>query len=133
MADTQEPTASHTHNNTQYTKTYNIVSMVPPSRRLPAAPILQVSAIAVRRAINHDHRNTKHGDVTFIDKTNCSFYFIHYNSTGSGLARLFTKGEFYKLLLLLFWRTCIKTTQTNSAIRQYFICQYPTSNIHVSA
>jgi hypothetical protein len=32
--------------------------MVPPSRRLPAAPILQVSAIAVRCAINQDHHNT---------------------------------------------------------------------------
>ncbi len=31
--------------------------MVPPSRPLSAAPILQVSVIAVRRAIDHDHRN----------------------------------------------------------------------------
>jgi hypothetical protein len=29
--------------------------MFPPSRRFPAAPILQVSVIAVRRAINHNH------------------------------------------------------------------------------
>ena len=32
--------------------------MIPPARRLPAASILQVSAIAVRRAIDLDHRNT---------------------------------------------------------------------------
>jgi hypothetical protein len=32
--------------------------MVPPSRWLPEAPILQVSAIAVRQAIDHDHHNT---------------------------------------------------------------------------
>jgi hypothetical protein len=32
--------------------------MVPPSYRLPEAPILQVSAIAERRAIDQDHRNT---------------------------------------------------------------------------
>jgi hypothetical protein len=32
--------------------------MVPPSHRLPEAPILQVSAIAVCPAIDHDHRNT---------------------------------------------------------------------------
>ncbi len=51
---TQEPTVSRTHN-TQ--KTYNTVTMVPPSRRIPAAPILQLSAIAVRRAIDRDHRN----------------------------------------------------------------------------
>ena len=55
-ADTQEPTASHTQNNTQ--KTINTVTMVPPSRRLPAAPILQVSAIAVRCKIDHNNCNT---------------------------------------------------------------------------
>jgi hypothetical protein len=32
--------------------------MVPPSHQLPAAPILQVSAIAIRRTIDHDHCNT---------------------------------------------------------------------------
>ncbi len=31
--------------------------MVPPSRWLPEAPILQVSAIAVRRAIDHNRCN----------------------------------------------------------------------------
>ena len=32
--------------------------MVPPSRWLPMAPVSQVSAIAVRRTIDHNHRNT---------------------------------------------------------------------------
>jgi hypothetical protein len=32
--------------------------MISPARRLPAAPIEQVSAIAVRRTIDIDHRNT---------------------------------------------------------------------------
>jgi len=32
--------------------------MISPARQLPAASILQVSAIAVRRAIDIDHRNT---------------------------------------------------------------------------
>jgi hypothetical protein len=31
--------------------------MVPTIRRVPAAPILQVSVIAVRRVIDHDHRD----------------------------------------------------------------------------
>jgi hypothetical protein len=59
-ADTQEPTAFRTHNNTQHTtkKNINTVTMVPPSRWLPAAPILQVSAIAIRCTINHNHCNT---------------------------------------------------------------------------
>jgi hypothetical protein len=60
MADTQvnqPPLAHTTTHNTQH-KTYNTITMVPPSCRLPAAPILQVSAIAVRCVIDHDHRNT---------------------------------------------------------------------------
>jgi hypothetical protein len=51
--------ASCTHNNTQHsTKTENTVTMVPPSCQLPVAPILQVSVIAVCRAIDHDHCNS---------------------------------------------------------------------------
>jgi hypothetical protein len=53
----QPPLAHTTTHNTQQ-KTENTVTMVPPSCRLPAAPILQVSAIAVHCAINHNHRNT---------------------------------------------------------------------------
>jgi hypothetical protein len=53
----QPPLAHTTTHNTQ-TKNRNTVTMVPPSFRLPVAPILQVSAIAVRRVINHDHCNT---------------------------------------------------------------------------
>ncbi len=32
--------------------------MVPTSRRLPAAPILEISEIAVRRTMAHNHQNT---------------------------------------------------------------------------
>jgi hypothetical protein len=46
----------NTSHNTQQ-KTENTITMVPPSRQLPAAPILQVSAIAVHHMIDHDHRN----------------------------------------------------------------------------
>ena len=42
------------HKTPQAKKQQNSVTMVPPIRRLPAAPILQVSAIALRRAIDHD-------------------------------------------------------------------------------
>ena len=57
FSNTQQP--KHTH--TQPTKpkiTHNTVTMVPPSCRLPTAQILQVSAIAVHRAIDLDLRNT---------------------------------------------------------------------------
>ena len=48
----------HLNNNTQH-KNKNIEHRhhAPPSRWLPEAPILQVSAITVRRRINHDHHN----------------------------------------------------------------------------
>ncbi len=39
-------------------KKKNTITMVPPGRRLPAAPILRVKAIAVCRAININTRNT---------------------------------------------------------------------------
>jgi hypothetical protein len=44
--------------------------MVPPSCRLPPAPILQVSAIA--GTPRDQSGSSQHGDVTFINKTNCS-------------------------------------------------------------
>jgi hypothetical protein len=51
----QPPLAHTTTHNTQQQKAKNTVTMVPPSHRLPVVPILQVSAIAVRCAIDHNH------------------------------------------------------------------------------
>ena len=45
-----------THHTVQLPKNTN--AMISPTRWLPAASILQVSAIAVRRMIDIDHRNT---------------------------------------------------------------------------
>jgi hypothetical protein len=52
--------------------------MISPARRLPAASILQVSVIAVRRAIDIDHQNT--AMQFFYMKRTVSFYFIDYYS-----------------------------------------------------
>ena len=49
------------------------VTMVPPIRRLLAAPTLQVSVIDVRRAIDHDHCNPAMGLLS-IKLTNSLFY-----------------------------------------------------------
>ncbi len=46
------------------------------ARRLPAASILQVSVIAIRCAIDIDHRNT--AMQFFLMKRTVSFYFIDY-------------------------------------------------------
>jgi hypothetical protein len=53
----QPPLAHTTTHNTQQ-RNMKHHHHGPPSRRLPAAPILQVSVIAVRSVINHDHCNT---------------------------------------------------------------------------
>jgi hypothetical protein len=52
-----QPPLAHTSTHNTQQKAENTITMVAPSHRIPAAPILQVSAIAVHRAINHDHRN----------------------------------------------------------------------------
>jgi hypothetical protein len=72
--------------------------MVPPGHQLPAAPILQVSAIAVHRAIDHN--------------PNTAMYFLMLTLTFmySSSARLLTKGEFLKIYLVLFLCRCIETT-----------------------
>jgi len=54
--------------------------MIAPARRLPVASILQVSAIAIRRAIDIDHRNM--AMQFFLHETNCFFLFIAYYSLG---------------------------------------------------
>ncbi len=51
--------------------------MISPARWLPAASILQVSAIAVRRAIDIDHHNTAM-QLFFYMKRTVIFYFIDY-------------------------------------------------------
>ncbi len=47
--------------------------MVPPGCRLPVAQILQVSAIAIRRAIDIDIRNTA---IQFLCEPNFSFILL---------------------------------------------------------
>ena len=49
---------THTHTTTTDALPKNTDTMISPARRLLAAPNLQVSAIAIRRAIDIDHRNT---------------------------------------------------------------------------
>jgi len=50
----------------------NTDTMISPARRLPAASILQVSAIAVRR---DRYRSPQYGDAFFLHEMNCFFLF----------------------------------------------------------
>ena len=84
--------------------------MVLPSCRLPEAPILQVSAIAVRRAIDHDHPNT---GMYYLLTTLTFLYLFNCYSMFSSSARSLTKGEFLKVYLVMFLCRCIQTMCTN--------------------
>jgi hypothetical protein len=84
--------------------------MVLPSCRLPEAPILQVSAIAIRRAIDHDHPNT---GMYYLLTTLTFLYLFNCYSMFSSSARSLTKGEFLKVYLVMFLCCCIKTICTN--------------------
>ena len=55
----QPPLEHTTTHNPQPKITYNTITMVPPSCRLPTAPILQMSVIAVGDTIDHNHCNTE--------------------------------------------------------------------------
>ena len=55
--NTQQPKHTHTQPTKPKITSYNTLTMAPPSRLLPMAPMLQVSAIVVRPAIDHHHCN----------------------------------------------------------------------------
>jgi hypothetical protein len=64
--------------------------MVPTSCRLPAAPILEVSVIAVCRTMAHDNQNTA---MYFLLTALTLQLFIDYSTYYIGSARLGTQGE----------------------------------------
>jgi len=83
--------------------------MISLARRLPAASILQVSTIAVRRAIDIDHRNT--AMQFFYMKRTVSFYFIDYYSADR--RALGQKVCFFSEYLCFFLGRCIESTRTD--------------------
>jgi hypothetical protein len=70
-ADTQEPTASCTHNNTQHT-TKNIKNGHHGPPKLPASSVSNFTGECNWLMSRDQSQSLQHGDVTFIDKTNCS-------------------------------------------------------------
>jgi hypothetical protein len=123
-ADTQEPIVSHTHNNTQHT-TKNIKHHYHLPPKPPASSGSNFTGECNHRMSRNQSRSLQHGNVTFINKTNCSVILFTIIFTGSGSAHSQTKGEFYKLLLVLFLRNCIRTTRTNLSYLAIFYLPIP--------
>ena len=84
--------------------------MVPPSCQLPVAPMLQVSVIAIRPAIDHNHHNTA---MYFSSTMTLTFLLSYYYSMCSSSACSLNKGEFLKSISCFLLCHCIETMRTN--------------------
>ncbi len=119
-ADTQEPTASCTHNNTQHTLE-NIKHHHHGPPKLPASSSSNFTGECDCCTLHDRPGSSQHGNVLFIDNTNFSFIYFTIILICSGSACLLTKGKFLKIYLVLFLCRCIKTTRTNPS---YPLIQY---------
>jgi hypothetical protein len=132
MADTQEPTASRTHNNTQHTtKNINHHHHGPP--KLPASSGSNFTGECNRHTSCDRSGSLQHGDVTFINKTNCSIIIFTIILQAAARHARGQKVSFISYYLCFFCATASEQHALTSAIRRYFICRYPTSNSPVSA
>ena len=90
--------------------------MISPARRLPAASILQVSAIAVRRVIDIDHRNTAM-QFFYMKLTVSLFYWLLFYATDQ--RALGQKVCFFSEYLCFFLAVASNLLALTPAIRQY--------------
>ncbi len=102
-----------THRTCNFQNTETMIS----ARRLPAASILQVSAIAVRRAIDIDHRNT--AMQFFLMKRTASFYFIDYYYRPLTGAHWDKRYVFFSEYMCFFLAIASNQRALTRAIRRY--------------
>jgi hypothetical protein len=108
------------HTNHTTTKTQNMTTMVPPGRWLPEAPILKVSAIAVRpRRCN------------FIDKTNHFFILLTIFQQSAAQRACGLKVSFVCYSLCFFCAAASKQCALTLAIRRLFFFRCRSSPHHV--
>ncbi len=128
MADTQEPTASCTHNNTQHT-TENIKHCHHGPPKPPAISGSNFTGECNCRMLHDLSQSSQHGNVLYIYGTNFSFIYFTIILICSGSARLLTKGEFLKIYLVLFCCAAeSKRCALTPSIRRYLIWQYSPSS-----
>jgi hypothetical protein len=130
VAETQEPTTSCTHNNTQHT-TKNIKHHHHGPPKLPASSGSNFTGECDRRTLHDLSRSLQHGNVTFINITNCSDILLTIILQAMAWCACRQKVSF-----ICYYSCFFAQLHQNNAhyppIWGYFICRYPTSNSHVS-
>ncbi len=128
----REQTASCTHNNIQHTsKNRKHHHYGPP--KLPASSGSNFTGEydCDRCTLCNWYQSPQYGNLTFIDKTNCSVISFTITLQAVVWRACRQKVSFYKLLLMLFCTNALELCALTSAIWRCFVCQYPTSTSHV--
>jgi hypothetical protein len=99
--DTQEPTASCTHNNTQHT-TENIKHRHHDPPKTPASSGSNFTGECDCCTLRDQSQSSQHDNATYIDKTNCSVILFTIILQVAAQHACRQKVTFYKLLLVLF-------------------------------
>ncbi len=121
----------HTQQHTTHNIKHKYHHHGPP--KLPASSGSNFTGECNPRTSRDWSQSSQHGNVTFIDKTNCSviLFTIILQAAARRVRR--QKVSFICYFLCVFCATASEQHTLTSAIRWYFICQYTTSNSHVSA
>ncbi len=120
-ADTQEPTASHTQNSTQ--KNWKHRHHVPPKPLASSGS--NFTGECNRCTSRNRYWSPQYGNVTFIDKTNCSVILFTIILQATAWRARGQKVSFSKLLFMLFLHNCIGTMHTNLSYPAIFYLLIP--------
>jgi hypothetical protein len=126
-ADTKESQLPLTHttiHNTQHTiKNRKHHHHGPP--KPPASSSSNFTGECNCSTLRNQYWSPQYGDVTFMDKTNCSVILFTIILKAAAQRTHGQKVTFYKLLLVHFLRNCIKTTCTNLSYLAIFYLPIP--------
>jgi hypothetical protein len=128
----QLPLAHTTTHNTQHT-TKNIKHNHYGPPKFPASSGSKFTGECDPRTSRNQSRSLQHGDVTFIDRTNCSVILFTIILQAAAWRTHGQKVSFISYYSCFLCATASEQHALTSAIWQYFICRYPTCNSHVSA
>jgi hypothetical protein len=121
-ADTHEPTASCTHNNTQHTaKNIKHCHHGPP--KPPASSGSNFTGECNHRMMCNPSQSLQHGDVILIDKTNCSVYL-------PACCACWQNVSFISYYSCFFLRNCIRTMHTRKHLTGW--SEHPLINSHIA-
>jgi hypothetical protein len=120
---------------TQQHTTHNIKhkTLSPWSPQAAGFQRLQFKGECNRRMLRNRSQSLQHGIVTYINKTNCSVILFTIILQAAAWCACGQKLSFICYYSCFFCATASEQHALTSAIRQYFISPYTTSNSHVSA